>query len=36
LIEVLLESVVLRMEKEIFLKSETSLGGLLSWVAHGE
>jgi len=26
LIEVILESVVLRMEEEIFLKSETSLG----------
>jgi hypothetical protein len=36
LIEVFLESVVLRMEEEIFLKSETVLGGFLSWVVHDE
>jgi hypothetical protein len=36
LIEVFLESVVLRMEEEIFLKSEASLGGCLSWVIHDE
>jgi hypothetical protein len=35
LIEVFLESVVLGMEEEIFLKSEASLGGFLSWVVHG-